>query len=237
MGAAAAKQFSKVTYSPSRPDLKEVGEDEDAFVEVAKLLEERSKPYLRHYNKSLRLKKLWRLSSCDALQKPEAEAVNIGKPTQLFHGTSLEKALRITLNGFKLPTKTGMFGRGVYFADCPLKSSNFSPDETMGSLSRIFNDGLWNALFTKKGGHLLLCDVYLGKSKTLRRAATAFNPEEDLKPNWWDQKLQQIGMIKEGDYNSCYVPGGFFGAVNVTEYVVYQEHQGIPKYLIEFEYA
>merc|ERR1712039_636255 len=148
----------------------------------------------------------------------------------------MENALQITLDGFKLPTNAGMFGRGVYFADCPLKSANFASDGTIGSLSRMFHDGLRNA-FSKKNGQLLLCDVYLGKSKTLRRAANSFNPETDLKPNWWDQTLQQIGMSQDGDYNSVHVPGGFFGAVNVPEYVIYHEHQGIPKYLVEFEYA
>lgn len=89
----------------------------------------------------------------------------------------------------------------------------------------------------KKQGQLLLCDVYLGRSKTLRHAAPTFNPAEDLKPSWWEQRLQAFGFMAEGDYDSAFVPGGWFGAVNVAEYVVYQAFQGVPKYVIEFEYG
>lgn len=77
---------------------------------------------------------------------------------------------------------------------------------------------------------VLQCDVYLGRSKTLRlTGAPNLNPKEDLKCGTIG------GLLGLGDYGSVYAPSGFFGAVRVPEYVVYQPHQAIPKFLIEFE--
>lgn len=78
---------------------------------------------------------------------------------------------------------------------------------------------------------MLLCDVYLGRSMTVRSAKPCLNPEVDLKGG---AVSEAFGL---GNYNSIYVPGGFFlfAAVSVSEYVVYEPHQAIPKYLIEFE--
>merc|ERR1711879_1069254 len=39
----------------------------------------------------------------------------------LFHGTTWENMKSIIANDFRLPTRAGMFGKGIYF-DTPLKS-------------------------------------------------------------------------------------------------------------------
>lgn len=52
-----------------------------------------------------------------------------GKPSSVarfFHGTRRDSASAITCDGFRLPGWHGMFGRGVYFADCPLKSLQYA---------------------------------------------------------------------------------------------------------------
>lgn len=216
-------------------NLEEVGSTEAGWREVSDLLQRSSKDYIRHYGFSLRLKKLWRIKQSTQLQEYESIAKALGSPTHLFHGTSFDRALKITKSGFKVPQKAGMFGRGIYFADCPLKSANFAPDAATGSFKRIVEHGL-SGFWKKEEGQILLCDVYLGQSKTLRRACKNLNPVTDLKPSSWLEKL--VGAFNGvQEYQSAYVPGGFFGAVNVSEYVVYQEHQGIPKYVIQFEYA
>merc|ERR1712048_171599 len=171
----------------------------------------------------------------------ESQAAHLGAPTKLFHGTSMENALKIVKSGFQLPTKKGMFGRGVYFADTPLKSATFSPENVdlreriqrlAGSVQeKGFAEGLLHwAKGRKRGGQMLLCDVYLGKAKTLRRSCRDFDPDADLKGGFFRE------LTGLGDYNSAYAPAGWFAAVNVPEYIVYQAHQGIPKYLIEFQY-
>lgn len=182
----------------------------------------------------MRLTKLWRVVQSEQLQQHEVRGRALGSPTQLFHGTSIDNARKIVTSGFKLPEKAGMFGRGVYFADCPLKSARFAPDHARGSVKRLFEHG-FSGFRKKMIGQLLLCDVYLGHSKTLRRACKRLNPATDLKPTSWFEKVSSaVSGVEE--YDSAYVPGGWFGAVKVCEYVVYQEHQAIPRYLIEFEY-
>ena len=47
-------------------------------------------------------------------------------PRRLFHGTSRMSARKIGRDGFALPRSGGMFGLGIYFADCPLKSLQYT---------------------------------------------------------------------------------------------------------------
>lgn len=146
-------------------------------------------------------------------------------------------ALKISKLGFRLPTKKGMFGRGIYFADTPLKSARFAPAKKgiqkhlRSFATKGFRQGLTDLIKDRKeNGQMLLCDVYLGKTKTLRSSRNNFDPERDLKGGWF---REFTGL---GDFDSVYAPGGWFSAVNVPEYVIYQPLQGIPRYLIEFEY-
>eukprot|EP00415_Alexandrium_ostenfeldii_P000724 UN0724 len=74
---------------------------------------------------------------------------------------------------------------------------------------------------------MLLCEVYLGNTRKLRFAKDV-KPSEDLKRGW----LASIFGAK--DYDSIHAPSGFFGSVRVSEYIVYQPHQAIPKYVLEF---
>jgi len=216
-------------------DVEEVSSTDKVWNEVSDLLQQSSKQHISHYGFSLRLKKLWRVRESTQLQEYEAKAKKLGDPTRLFHGTSVGNAMNITKSGFKLPEKAGMFGRGIYFADCPLKSTRFAPDPATGSFQRIVEHGL-SGFWVKKVGQIMLCDVYLGQSKTFRRACNKLNPTKDLKPSSLLEKM--VGAVSGvQEYHSAYVPGGWFGAVNVSEYVVYKEHQCIPRYLIEFEYV
>eukprot|EP00747_Dinoflagellata_sp_TGD_P101257 gnl/TRDRNA2_/TRDRNA2_168292_c0_seq2.p1 gnl/TRDRNA2_/TRDRNA2_168292_c0~~gnl/TRDRNA2_/TRDRNA2_168292_c0_seq2.p1 ORF type:complete len:417 (+),score=49.98 gnl/TRDRNA2_/TRDRNA2_168292_c0_seq2:26-1252(+) len=73
---------------------------------------------------------------------------------RLYHGTSCMGAKAIIAEGFKLPTWSGMFGRGIYFADVPLKSWQYSNSQ-----------------------YLLVCDVALGQVKEMRTAAPGFRPD------------------------------------------------------------
>lgn len=184
------------------------------------------------YGYELRIKKLWRIRPCEALLTNESQAQRLGSATKLFHGTSKDKAASIAKSGFKLPEKKGMFGRGVYFAKTPLKSATFAPENSWWpALERVRKDGIFSALTRKDEGQVLLCDVYLGSQMTLRRSNSDFNPTEDLQAGWLRKSL---GF---GDYDSVRAPGGLFCAVNVEEYVVYKEHQGVPQFLIEFDYV
>lgn len=61
---------------------------------------------------------------------------------RLYHGTSAFAVRQVIEDGFRLPRSAGMFGKGVYFADVPLKSWKYSTI-----------------------GFMLVCDVALGREK------------------------------------------------------------------------
>jgi len=77
--------------------------------------------------------------------------------------------------------------------------------------------------------HMLVCDVYLGKMRTVRRARPNFNRDTGLK------RWKLMNAVGAKDYNSIRAPGGTLGCVMVTEFVIYQEYQAIPRFLLEFD--
>jgi len=62
-----------------------------------------------------------------------------------FHGTSNKAILSILNDGFRMPDKPGMYGKGIYFATDSSKS----------------------AQYTKSSDKLLLCNVAIGSHKTV----------------------------------------------------------------------
>jgi len=67
-----------------------------------------------------------------------------------FHGTNASAVEAIIKEGFKLPQRAGMYGRGIYFATDSSKSAN--------------------SLYTQGSGMLLLCQVLLGNVKQVLTA-------------------------------------------------------------------
>merc|ERR1712187_902921 len=160
-----------------------------------------------------------------ALVEHERKSAILGKPTQLFHGTRLSSANHIAKEGFKLPNHAGLYGRGIYFADNPRKSADYAPESSwMPTLNRLAKGtDFFSALFERDEGQVLLCDVYLGNSKTAWGMNSDFNPSKDLKGGWFRQ------LTGIGDYNSTYAPGFF----SHNEYIVYEKHQAIPRFIIQ----
>merc|ERR1712217_573544 len=176
----------------------------------------------------LRLKKLWRIRRCPLLQEYEAKAKKLGTPTQLFHGTRMSSAQKIATDGFKLPTYGGLYGKGIYFASNPHKSASYAPESSWSPFfRRWWEKGFVDAISRNSEGQMLLCDVFLGSTKLVLGTWSQISPEEDLKGGWF---RKTFGI---GGYNSVYAPG----VLGHTEYIVYEEHQAVPRYLFEFEYA
>lgn len=208
--------------------LQEIGSTDPAWRELANLLQEAGMENIAYYRFTLRLKRLWKVTYHKLLQQCEMRATPLGASTRLFHPSSLVDGENIARDGFDLPKTPGTFGRGIYFSDCPLKAASQAPEDSWLPLAKRVLTRPWAAM-KKENGHILVCDVYLGKTMTLRSKRKDLDPSEDLKGGWL---REQLGL---GDYDSVHAPGGFFGAVSVAEYVVYTAHQAVPRYLLECE--
>ena len=204
---------------PGAQRLKEI---DPKFGEILRLIENRSRPYQNHYRYRLVAKEIYKINTPNLLQKFEKRKENLDGPAnlrRLFHGTSAKSALAITQKGFQLPssTKRNMFGPGIYFAECPLKSWLYSvPSKS-----------------NRPTGILLLCHVNLGNQRICRQSWSNLAPEKDLKPGLWDW-LVSFGETPN-QYDSVYAPNGIFGAVRVPEYVIYHPDQAIARYIIVCE--
>jgi len=179
---------------------------------------------------SFQTTRMWRVREISLFRGYKAANARLGKPTRLFHGTSLSSAWRIAKSGFKLPKHSGLYGPGIYFADDVRKSANYAPESSWRPFFRRITNlthSIVSSLFTRDEGQVLLCDVYLGACRTLRFSSSTKKPAEDLKGGW----LRRATGL--GDYTSLCACGLF----SDTEYIVFKEHQAIPKVLIEFEYV
>ena len=118
-----------------------------------------------------------------------------------FHGTGDEGIMGITVEGFRLP-KSGspMYGLGVYFASDSSKSAQ--------------------EIYTKGSDKLLLCEVLLGKSFTVKKA-------------WNNASLEKL---RELQCDSLFAPRGTkdTGGVLYDEYIIFNPDQAFPKYIIHY---
>jgi len=87
-----------------------------------------------------KLEKIWKTAKAKMFY-PDFSALK-------FHGTNASAVEAIIKDGFKLPTRAGMYGKGIYFATDSSKSAN--------------------TLYTQGSGMLLLCEVLLGNVKQVR---------------------------------------------------------------------
>jgi hypothetical protein len=131
------------------------------------------------------------------------KATAVGEHEDLkFHGTDDIGVNGIVSNGFRLG-KPGMYGAGIYFATDSSKSSQ--------------------QIYTKGSNKLLLCQVFLGKAKTVISA---------------DKSLTKESLRSEG-YDSVFAPRGTKGSGGVLndEFVVFDTRQAFVKYVIHYENA
>ena len=88
----------------------------------------------------------------------QSEMFHPDRTQLLFHGTSIGSIVAIIQDGFKLPSKPGLFGSGIYFASDESKSAQF---------------GL------HRGSYMLLsCSVRIGKSLRLESGCMKMNLSE-----------------------------------------------------------
>jgi len=128
-----------------------------------------------------------------------------------WHGTSPKGALGISSEGFRLRyagTNVGtMYGAGLYFAECSSKSDEYAVDD---------QDGIYKGLYC-----LLLCRAVLGEVLHMAVGGEATH-----------------GVIKEAIEGEAYdsVLGDREASVGTyREFIVYQEDQAYPEYLLLYK--
>ena len=109
------------------------------------------------HNWAPRVTRIFKVTNLKLEEKFErARAKAFGRHVEKkFHGTDDAGIEGITKNGFRLPTKPGMYGAGIYFATDSSKSAQ--------------------RIYTKGSNKLLLCDVILGRSYEARVAKNYLN--------------------------------------------------------------
>ena len=101
-----------------------------------------------------------------------------------FHGTDASAIDLIIEQGFRLPKKPGMFGKGVYFATDSSKSAQ--------------------AIYTKGSNKLLVCDVLLGKPLKLDTSKSSMSAyqlnREKCDSVYAPRDTRQSGGVKYDEY-------------------------------------
>jgi len=132
---------------------------------------------------------------------------------ELYHGTSKAHAKAILSQGFKLPSRPGMFGKGIYFAGTPLKSWQYSmKGESQSSSSKHY---------------MLVCDVALGLEKEMRQAGM---PQRS---GWWQAFRERRSPYTLQADSVVGLSQDQGGALRVPEYVVYRSCQALPRFMLE----
>lgn len=138
------------------------------------------------------------------------------KKTKMFwHGSRNENWWSILDSGLVLRPTTAvitgkMFGYGLYFADKARKSFNYTS----------YRGSYW-AKGSSDTAFMCLYDVHLGKSMRVKRH------------EYWMKQLNEKSLKEKGEYDSLFAEGGV-DLIN-NEYIIYNEAQCTPKYLVEFQ--
>lgn len=170
--------------------------------------------YASKYDFTLTVDRAYKVCNPDLEERHDAFTSNLvagGKSSykeQLFHGTSTSSVMSITHSGFRLPERAGMFGKGIYFANTPLKSLQYTS---------------W---WRRKKGVMLVCDVELGNTKYQRSADPTTAPDSHLKRHWF------MAAIGKRSFDSVTAADGLLGSVRVPEYIVFKPDQTVPRYVL-----
>eukprot|EP00929_Paragymnodinium_shiwhaense_P048711 TRINITY_DN24593_c0_g1_i1.p1 TRINITY_DN24593_c0_g1~~TRINITY_DN24593_c0_g1_i1.p1 ORF type:complete len:439 (+),score=37.54 TRINITY_DN24593_c0_g1_i1:77-1318(+) len=199
-------------YISAWPYVSEVSQDTDEFREQADFFAASCKTWEHKYDFGLRPYRLYRVDRPgEDARKQKISASG----RRLFHGTSFDAARSIVSTGFRLPRAGGMFGKGIYFADCPNKSWQYC--FFWGPCMYPLHKYLPRVFHTP--GIMFVCWVDLGKQKR-KRWATG-ESAEGYKKTWWsylvfgtDEYDSVVGLSKEEG-----------GTLRVPEYVVYKPEQ------------
>lgn len=149
-----------------------------------------------------RIEKLTNLKLEIAWLEAKAEVFDPTRCDWKFHGTTAERCNSIIQSGFRLPKKERqMYGPGIYFATDSSKSAQEQ--------------------YTKGSNMLLLCEVLIGKAKTVVTACPHMTPRK----------------IRDEGYDSLFAKRGTqrSGGVRNDEFVLFNPKQAIPRYVVHYD--
>jgi len=202
------------------PDVREVDKASEEFRTQVEYFDTACQPWAHKYEFDLKVERLFCIDKPLAAAPPPRPSGTASEASQrLFHGTPWEAAMGIVCDGFRLPNHPGMFGKGIYFADCPLKSWRycFASKQMADTLPR----------FLGRGGYILMCWVDLGTKRQEKEAKPQLKGYN--RRGWMAWLTGQrgaydsvVGMTEEEG-----------GALRVPEYIVYDTKQVRPAYLFE----
>jgi hypothetical protein len=200
------------------PKTEAVAPDSDEFKRQAEYFQHCCTTWEHKYDFKLRIKHIYRVNA----DHPIAQARPLGSEDPnaryLFHGTPRDSAKGIVLDGFRLPDKPGMFGKGIYFADCPLKSWRYCfPTQALSDM--------WPGL-------ILMCWVTLGKERRQQNAdhgLTGYREKRGFsKFVAWARGSNDVAydsIVGETEEVG--------GALRVPEYVIYTKDRARVDYIFE----
>lgn len=201
----------------SWPGVTEVDEDSEEFREKRDFFEASCAQYSHKYKIWLQVVKIYRVdvgnvgASNRGLLGAGAEdsIARTSNGRLLFHGTPHDSAKGIIENHFRLPTHAGMFGKGIYFADCPLKSFQYTGGQ------------MWI-----KNGLILMCWVELGHSKNEKTARKSYTDAPRRTFTEWLTKKP----VYESVTGTTHEEGG---SLRVPEYIIYKPAQAQVDYIFD----
>lgn len=164
----------------------------------------------QHYKTAYRVKNIM----CQERYDRQIEQAQ-NKDSKLFwHGSRNENWWSILDSGLVLrPTSaviTGkMFGYGLYFADKARKSFNYTS----------YRGSYW-ARGSSDTAFMCMYDVHLGNSLHVKQH------------EYWMKTLDKRKLRNKGEYDSLFAEGGV--DLRNNEYIIYDESQCTPRYLVEF---
>ena len=179
--------------------LSDKGDSASEFLDVRDQVLKYIQPGHDWYPTVTQVEKVTNLSLEQRWLKSRVKRVDPRRTALKFHGTSADAVGKIVKEGFRVGTE-GMYGPGVYFATDSSKSAQ--------------------NIYTKGSNQLLLCEVLLGKSKTVDKAMTWMTLQK-LKVEGYDSVFAQRGTRGSG-------------GVRYDEYVVYDPDQAIARYVIHY---
>jgi len=192
------------------PGVEAVAKETQEYEQLEREFQAGCEPHAEKYDFRLEVEAIYRVSHARGANAPADALARTPDGRRLFHGTRRPFAHAIVQGGFRLPEKKGMFGKGIYFADCPLKSFQYTDGKTS----------------TDHRGILLLNWVELGRQNHQKEANSNLTRPPHRSFMQWVKRENKYESVVGDDHHAG-------GALRVPEYIVYNAEKVEVDYIFE----